>query len=355
MASSSGDKTEQPTGRRLEDARKKGQIPRSPRAPRAATLAAALTVFTFMGATIMARLMSALESALASLGDRAHEAVTDGQLQNLLLAESRTLAVVVGPVAVSAAVAVVAVQVAQGGWNMSFEALQLNLRRLSPASGIKRLIGQGPIDLLMMAIPVGLIGYLAWQLMTTLLAGSATLARLSPGEAALAAWSHAHTLVVQVTIALVALSAGDYGVQRWRHMRSLRMTKQEVKDDQKMQDGNPQIKARIRALQRQVAMRRMLGDVKKATVVITNPTHFAVALEYTRGAAAPRVVAKGRDKLALKIKTLAREHGVPTVENKPLAQALYWGAEVGEYIPGPLFEAVAEVLAYLIRLKQLTL
>lgn len=351
----SDDKTEQPTGRRLDDARKKGQMARSARAPRAATLAAAVAVFGFMGSTIIARLAEALEVALSTIGDHPQRVITDGQLVNLMVNDARILAFVVGPLAIASAVAIVAVQIAQGGWNVSFEALQFNLGRLSPASGLQRLMGQGPISLLMLVIPVTVVGYCAWHIVGPLLQGSLMLARVTPMEAARIGWDTAHRLIVQVTVAMIALAAGDYGLQKYKHLKSLRMTKQEVRDDEKMQNGNPQIKARIRSLQRQVAMRRMLGDVKKATVVITNPTHFAVALEYRRGQAAPKVLAKGRDKLALRIKTLAREHNVPTVENKPLAQALYWGAEVGEYIPGPLFEAVAEILAYLIRLKQLSL
>ena len=134
------------------------------------------------------------------------------------------------------------------------------------------------------------------------------------------------------------------------------MTKQEVKDESRMMEGNPEIKGRIRKVQREMARRRMLAAVPEATVVITNPTHIAVALEYHRERmAAPKVVAMGGDLMAERIKTVAREHGVPIVENVPLARALFANAEVGDSIPGDLFEAVAEVLAYLIKLKQLVL
>jgi flagellar biosynthetic protein FlhB len=138
--------------------------------------------------------------------------------------------------------------------------------------------------------------------------------------------------------------------------KSLKMTKQEVKEEHKMLEGNPEIKGRVRRLQREMARRRMLAAVPKATVVITNPTHFAVALEYKRDAmAAPRVLAKGADHVAQRIKDVAREHGIPTVENVTLARALYANAEIDEVIPADLFEAVAEVLAYLVRLKQLAI
>jgi flagellar biosynthetic protein FlhB len=139
-------------------------------------------------------------------------------------------------------------------------------------------------------------------------------------------------------------------------MSGLKMSKQEIKDEAKEGEGSAEVKGKMRSIQRQMARRRMMKDVATATVVITNPTHFAVALRYDRATmSAPQVVAKGQDHLALKIREIARRHGVPIMENKPLAQALFKTAEVGETIPAPLFNAVAEVLAYLVRIKQLML
>ena len=181
------------------------------------------------------------------------------------------------------------------------------------------------------------------------------LAWMSPMDAARAGWAQAESLLWKVAWGLAFLALGDYGLQRYRLMQSLKMTKQEVKDEAKQNEGNPEVKGRIRRIQREMARRRMLENVPKATVVITNPTHYAVALEYRRGEmAAPKVLAMGADHIALQIRERARKHGVPLVENKPLAQALYKTAEVGETIPAPLFSAVAEVLAQLIKLKQLT-
>ncbi len=157
-------------------------------------------------------------------------------------------------------------------------------------------------------------------------------------------------------VALLMIAAADYGVQRWRHWTSLKMTKQEVRDEAKGEGGSPEMKARVKKVQRDMTRRRMLKAVKTATVVITNPTHYAVALEYNRTVSpAPRVVAKGKDLLAAKIRAAARDAGVPIIENVSLAQALYKGVEVGETIPADLFGAVAEVLAYLVRIKQLML
>jgi flagellar biosynthetic protein FlhB len=165
-----------------------------------------------------------------------------------------------------------------------------------------------------------------------------------------------YQVFLRAAIFLFLLSLVDYKFQKYRFLENLKMTKQEVKDDMKMMEGNPEIKARVRRIQMAAARKRMLAAVPKATVIVTNPTHFAVALEYRRSAmAAPRVLAKGRGVLAQKIKDVAREHGVPMVENRSLAQALYKTVEIGDFIPADLFEAVAEVLAYLIRLKQLAL
>jgi flagellar biosynthesis protein FlhB len=182
------------------------------------------------------------------------------------------------------------------------------------------------------------------------------LSRLSPADAGAAAWTTVLTLIKRSLIVFGVVAAADYAYKKYQWKQSLRMTKQEIKEESKMLEGNPQIKARVRRIQREMARRRMLAAVPKATVVITNPTHYAVALEYRReNMAAPRVVAKGADHLAQKIKDVARQHGVPTVENVALARALYANAEVDETIPATLFEAVAEVLAYLVRLKQLAI
>jgi flagellar biosynthetic protein FlhB len=151
---------------------------------------------------------------------------------------------------------------------------------------------------------------------------------------------------------MIVLAVGDYAYQRWQHEQSLKMTKQEIKDERKQSEGDPQIKARIRSLQRQAAYHRMIAEVPQADVVITNPTHLAVALRFDPAAmAAPRVVAKGADHIAERIREIARGHDVPLVENPALAQALYRTADVGDSIPIELYRAVAEVLAYVYRLK----
>jgi flagellar biosynthetic protein FlhB len=205
-------------------------------------------------------------------------------------------------------------------------------------------------------VAIAVLGAIAYALVGDLMSKGATLALMPPADAAITGWTRLMRLMWQSGIALLTIAGFDYGIQRWRTMSSLKMTKQEVKDEHKMQEGNPQVKARVRRMQRDMTRRRMLKAVQTATVVVTNPTHYAVALEYDRSRmAAPVVVAKGADHIAARIKKVARDHGVPIVENVPLAQGLYKGAEIGDTIPAALFGAVAEVLAYLVRIKQLML
>lgn len=200
------------------------------------------------------------------------------------------------------------------------------------------------------------ITVIAYQVGKEILIDSPRLAWMAPHAAATEGARHLQTMLMRVGFALLVLAGADYGIQAWRYYSSLKMTKQEVRDESRSNDGNPEVKGRVRQVQREMQKRRMLGAVKTATVVITNPTHFAVALEYRRSTmSAPVVVAKGKDHLAQRIKAIAREKGIPMVENVPLAQALYREAEVGQSIPGDLFGAVAEVLAYLVRIKQVLL
>jgi flagellar biosynthetic protein FlhB len=159
-------------------------------------------------------------------------------------------------------------------------------------------------------------------------------------------------IVSYVTVAACILAVGDYFIQRWRFEQSIKQTKAEVKEDMKALEGNPAIKSRIRSIQRESARRRMMSRVKDADVIVTNPTHYAIALEYKpESMTAPRVVAKGRDLIAEKIKALGREHDIPTVENVPLARALYRLVDVGQEIPMELYKAVAEVLAYVYKVR----
>jgi flagellar biosynthetic protein FlhB len=357
VSQSSQERTEQPTGRRLQEARRKGKVARTKEAGQAASLIAATVALGWVGEGVLSRLGGAMSAGIGRMGALARVPLDQAQVTTLAVDAVTTVGVVAAPIALTAIVTVMALHTAQGGWVFASEALHFDWGRLNPATGFKRLgPSTGGIELLRMLLSVGLIATLGWAAVDAYVKGSGELARLAPADAASEMWTVAIRLVKQSAIGLLAIAGADYFVQRHRLMKSLKMTRQEVKDDHKMSEGNPEIKSRVRRVQREMVRRRMLAATKKATVVITNPTHYAVALEYRRnGMSAPVVVAKGQGFMAQRIKAIAREHGVPMVENVTLARALYAEAEVGDVIPAALFEAVAEVLAYLIRLKQLVL
>jgi flagellar biosynthetic protein FlhB len=208
------------------------------------------------------------------------------------------------------------------------------------------------MELLKAVLKLAIVGTVALSslradLPTVFLLGEQGVGAFFAGLSAMAAG-----LLGKSGMALLVLGVLDYAFQRWQHEQSIKMTTQEVKDEARQQDVDPKIKARIRSMQRELSRRQMMAAVPKATVVITNPTHLAVALAYDRGKmAAPQVVARGAGHLAQRIKSLAREAGVPIMEDKPLAQTLYRHVEVGEYIPATLYKAVAQVLAYVYSLQ----
>jgi len=353
----SQERTEKPTPQRLKDARKKGQIARSRDLALAAASVASTIGLAALGGHIITGLLESLRTSLATLGDAPLHTITAGELRALIAHHALRIAILVGPLAVATTVAAVGMHGFQGGWSFAPGALRLNWTRLSPASGVKRFApSQSGVETLKALVAFAVIGYFTWRAVEGILADAWALPWMSPTEAALLTWEHTERLLWRAGVTLGALALGDYAFQHFKFMKSLKMSRQEVRDEHKQNEGSGEVKGRMRRLQREMSRRRMLRDVDRATVVITNPTHFAVALEYRRESmAAPRVLAKGADHMARRIRERALAHDVPIVENKTLARSLYSTAEVGETIPAPLFAAVAEVLAYLVRIKRLML
>jgi flagellar biosynthetic protein FlhB len=283
--------------------------------------------------------------------------VSAGEVTGLAVSGARAILFLVGPVAFSAAAAVIAIMGYQTGFNWATEALTLNFGRLNPANGFKTFgFKRGGVETLKALLLVTTLVWICRGLLTDAVLKAPQLSRIPPSDSALVAWDAIKGLLWRSSIALLAFAGADYGYQRWQHLQSLKMTKQEVRDDLRMTEGSPETKGRVRRVMHEMFRRRMMSAVPKASVVITNPTHYAVALQYHRQTmAAPVITAMGKDHLAERIKQVAREHGVPLVENVALARGLYHHCEVGDAIPPHLFEAVAEVLAYLIRLKRLAL
>jgi flagellar biosynthetic protein FlhB len=351
------DKTEKPTAKRLKDAREKGQIARSRDLALAAASIAATIALARLGERLMRGLGERVARDLTHFADSPLRTVTSGDLTSMVIDGGQTMALLVGPIALATMFVGVVTHGFQGGWSFSPQGLTLNWSRLNPANGVKRFgLMQSGMDTLKTFVSVAALAWLGWGAVDAVMAETQMLPWMAPADAAKTAWGHIESLLWSSAWALAFLALGDYGLQKYRLTSQLKMSKQEIKDEAKQQDGSAEVKGKIRRVQMEMARRRMMNDVPRATVVITNPTHYAVALEYRRGEmAAPVVLAKGVDQIALKIREKAREHGIPIVENRPLARGLYDTAEIGDTIPGPLFAAVAEVLAQLIRLKQLVL
>ncbi len=354
---SSQERSEQPTGKRLRDAAERGQVARSKEVQDVVQLAAALMTLSWVGGYMVSSLADRVGSGLARIDGVAHRAVMPSELTAIATGYLGHLALIVGPVMGTAVVASLAAVSAQGGWNVSWKPLQPDFTKLNPANGLKRLLPtKAGIDLIRVAIVATALVWVSLGVVRPFIEEAALLSRVAPVAAAGSAWSTVLTLAKRGLIVFAVIATFDYLIKRYQMRKTLKMTKQEVKEEHKTLEGNPEIKSRVRRLQREMSRRRMLSAVPKATVIITNPTHIAIALEYKRDAmAAPRVLAKGADFVAERIKAVAQEHGIPTVENVTLARALFAHAEIDEVIPADLFEAVAEVLAYLVRLKQLAI
>jgi flagellar biosynthetic protein FlhB len=354
---STGEKTEKASAKKLKDAREKGQVVRSRDLVVAAASLAITMALATAGGSMMARMAARMTVGLSHLGDHPLAPVNSQELGTLAVADMGLIAMVAGPLLVIAAVVSVGGNVLQAGWVFAPERLTLDFTRLGPAQGFARLKpSQSWLDLVKMMISVTAIAVVAVRIVTEIVDDSPRLIWMTPASTGLAGWQHLLTLLWRTGFALLALAGADYGLQFWRQRASLKMSKKELRDESKANEGSPEIKQRVRKVQREMNRRRMLSAVKHATVVITNPTHYAVALEYRRSTmTAPVVVAKGKDLMAQRIKKIARDRSVPIIENVSLAQALFKGAEIGDSIPAPLFGAVAEILAYLVRIKQMML
>jgi flagellar biosynthetic protein FlhB len=352
-----GERTEKPTAKRKRDAGKRGQVARSRDLAGVLTLLAVTGALVWFGQRTWRGFSDRLVHGLNTLPEGGRGEWHAGTLSSMLWPDLGLLLSIAGPPAlIGAAVAAVA-SMAQTGWTFSPKALRFEWNRLSPATGVSRFAPlQGGAELVKALIGLAVLVGACYGPVRDLYVRAPGLMAMTPVEIARVGWDAVWTLLWRAGLALGLVATADYGLQYWRWYSGIKMTRQEVKDEFRANEGNPDIKARVRRIQREMTRRRMIHAVKDATVVITNPTHVAVALSYRRtGMVAPVVVAKGQDEMARRIKKAAARHGVPTVENVALARALYQGAEVGDVIPGALFGAVAEVLAYLVRLKQLVL
>jgi flagellar biosynthetic protein FlhB len=344
------ERTESATPKRREQAREKGQVAHSREVVSTSLFVGSLIFFAFTGAALYQQMVQLLREALTRL-DTAP--LTPEGFYDLLLAYSGRVVLLLLPFTLTVMVLALVSNILQTGWLLAPQALLPDAARLNPWQGLRRIISLHAVhELVKSLIKVGVVGYVAY----------ATIAGAFPNILPL--YQHSVPAILEflgrqslrlgtnIAYVLIVLAVLDYGFQRWQYEKSLRMTLQEIKEEQKESDGNPQIKSRIRSLMRERARQRMMAEVPKADVVITNPTHLAVALRYRREEmTAPMVIAKGADYVAERIKAIAREHRIPLVENRVVAQNLYRHVELGEAIPETLYKAVAEILAYVYRLR----
>ena len=351
MADSS--KTEKATPKKRRDERKKGNIFFSNDAVSVVVLLASFFALYVTAGLMVNQLYRFLRYCLglAAGGDAGGE--VPGQLSELVVQVLLTFVTAAGPIMAVALVAGIAATLFQTKMLLSSEPLKPKFSRISPLQGIKRLFSlRSIIEALKGLLKIGILLYLIYQFLMGVVDSFTKYLYTDLATAAAHLFQEGFQMVVQISIAFVVLAGADIFYQWWEYERQLRMSKQEIKEEFKQMEGDPQVKGRIKELQRKMAQSRMMQQVPGADVVIRNPTHYAVALRYHADSdQAPVVLAKGQDLIAARIVQIAEEHKIAVVENVPLARALYASTEVNREIPPEFYKAVAEVLVYLYRLN----
>jgi len=345
------ERTEKATPKKKEEARKKGQVAISREISSAMVLLASIGFFYFAGSWMFWNLAEVITRVFENLGTLQFNTINDARVFSLEIM-GKLLAILI-PFLLPVTILGLAANILQVGFKMSTEAIAPKLSKINPISGMKRFVSiKALVELSKSIMKLLFIGTIAYLLVKSDMAAFPLLIHQDVGQMLVFIAQVSLKISFFVCLALVVLAVLDFVYQRWQHEKDLKMTKQEVKDEQKQTFGDPKVKSRIRSMQLEMARRRMMEAVPEADVVITNPTHLAIAIKFNaEEMIAPVVLAKGAGHVAQRIKEIASEHQVPLVEDKPLAQALFKMVELGDYIPAELYRAIAEVLAYVYRLK----
>ncbi|NJD68889.1 MAG: flagellar biosynthesis protein FlhB [Candidatus Methylomirabilota bacterium] len=345
------ERTEAATGKRRQEARARGQVARSQEINSALLLLSGTLIFYLLSDTLVANLVEFMRHHLGrDLGGE----LTVPRVHQAMRSTSLLMAAMLAPFMGALVVVACAANVAQVGFMANSTALSLKWERLNPTAGFGRLFGPGRMlaELVKSSLKFLLVGFIVYRTLNGHLSEIPLLLDMTPMQTLTWLGRICFQLALRVSLVFLALAAMDYGWQRWQFEKSIRMTREEVKEEAKQTEGDPVIKGRIKSLQRQAAMQRMMADVPKADVVVVNPIHFAVAMRYdATSMEAPTVVAKGARLVAERIVETARAHGVPIVEDPPLARALHKYVAIGRQIPIHLYKAVAEILAYVYRMS----
>ncbi|CAH1211141.1 MULTISPECIES: flagellar biosynthesis protein FlhB [Paenibacillus] len=346
----SGEKTEKATPKKRQDTRKKGQVAKSMEVSGAAILLCAFLVMLVFSDFYKERIVRLFTDIFIN---RLSMDITSENVVAMMMRYGIEVLLLLAPVFLVVVLVALIVNYIQVGFLMIGEGLKPKLEKLDPIKGFKNIFSlRSLVEFAKSILKMLIIGYLVYSTIIGYQSEIASLAHVSLDAILHFAAKLVMDLGIKTAVALMVLAIFDYIYQKYEYEKNIRMSKQDIKDEYKKMEGDPLIKGKIRERQRRMAMQRMMQEVPNADVIITNPTHFAVALKYEGSEMeAPQVIAKGQDYVALRIKEIAKENGVITMENKPLARALFQRAEIGDAIPADLFQAVAEVLAYVYKLK----
>ena len=342
------DKTEEPTQKKRDDARKKGQVGRSTDMSAAFVLLMGFFIIKLLWEFIYHRIANYTTYVFSHL----NQTVDTESVVRIFIGIIELLAQTALPIMLAIMLVGLAINMFQVGLNFNTEAIEFKLDKLNPINGFGRIFSKRSLmELAKSLMKIAIIGFFLYDFLVDHLMEMPQFIYFDLTTSLAQISDIIFKMAFEVIGVIMIVGFLDYAYQKWQTTQDLKMSKQEVKDEMKQSEGDPQIKGKIKQKQRQMAMSRMMQEVPKADVIVTNPTHFAVALKYDKGMVAPQIVAKGQDMVAQRIKDIARENRVPIVENKPLARALYAAADVGDIVPAELYQAVAEVLAYVYRLK----
>ncbi len=346
------EKTEKPTPRRRRKAAEKGQVVRSPEINSVLVLLAAFLAIKALTPYMIQEWTDLTNNLFKEFG-KGHFNLNYHTVQKIFLMVIVSTSKILAPIVGGAMLAGVAATLLQAGFHFNVSIIKFDLNNINPISGLKRIFSAYSLaELVKSILKVLIVGYVAYSEYMKEFPNFSRLVDMNLRASCAYVGQVTLNMVFKIILWLVALAGADYFFQRWRHEKQIMMSKQELKEEHKEIEGDPLIKGKVKQKQRQMSMARMMQVLPKADVIITNPTHYAVALEYdSQRMFAPTVIAKGQDRMAQKIKEVAKEHNIVTVENPPLAQSLYYSAEIGDMVPPELYQAVAEVLAFVYKLK----
>lgn len=346
----SDDKTEEATPHKLNEAKKKGQVAKSKEASLALTLLACTLIITALGNYIVEGLKDTIIHFLTNF---LYMELSYNNLFYITFITLTRVAMLVLPVMIPIMIMGIAANLMQTGIMFTKEPIKPDFKKLNPISGIKRMFSvRTLVELVKDVLLITVVGYIGYKFIMENYTKILNLYNLRFSVLIEAIKELIQSIFFKVTLVLVALALGDYIFQRRQFKKDMRMTKQEIKEEFKQQEGDPQVKGKIKQKQREMAMNRMMQSIPDASVIVTNPTHLAIALRYKQGKdEAPKVIGKGADYIALKIKEKAREYEIPIIENKPLARMIYEKVEIDEEIPVEMYQAVAEILAVIMKSK----